>query len=95
MKCPNCETENPENSRYCQQCGTALETEAAENSHSLAYFVGVVGLLVFLPLAVISGIYLWTRPEPNVKRNGRNIIVIALVLFIVFLIINLAINAYI
>ncbi len=24
MKCPNCRTENPENKRFCRECGTKL-----------------------------------------------------------------------
>ena len=33
MKCPSCRTENPSDSRYCAQCGSAI----ADSSPTLSY----------------------------------------------------------
>jgi ABC-type phosphate transport system permease subunit len=95
MKCIKCETENPDTAKYCQHCGTALKSETTGNKYVISYLMAFIGIIIFLPLAVLSGIYLWTRPEPNAKKDGKNIIRIVLVLFIVFSIINLAINSQI
>jgi len=93
MKCTNCGTENPENSKYCQHCGTALESESTGNKYVISYLMVFIGIIIFLPLAVISGIYLWTRPEPKTKRNGKIIIILSLVLFVLFFTINIALKS--
>lgn len=87
MYCPHCGTENPENFKYCNECGTALiEDDDAESKHTVAYILATTGVLAFLPLGIISGIYLWTRPEPIVKKHGRNIVILCLIILVVFLI---------
>ena len=84
--CEKCGAENQDEALYCQKCGNGFEVEGAEDKYTLVYILCLIGMFLFLPLAVICGFYLWARPEPNVKRHGRNILLLCLAafLFVIF-----------
>ena len=46
--------------------------------------LGFVGILLFLPLALICGIYLWTRPEKFAKERGKFIVGLGILLWIIY-----------
>lgn len=96
MRCPKCGVEYPENSDKCINCGnpingnpeTSIPSEKQgnvikiKNTYLFSKFLGVVGIVFFLPLAVASGIYLLTRKEKDAKYWGLAFLIIGLVLWI-------------
>lgn len=88
MKCPKCEAENPEYAHYCGKCGYLIK-ESYPRANTISIVGIVIGFIIpftFL-LALISEIYLYTRPEKSVKMRGKKFIEVTLVLFIVMMII--------
>ncbi len=70
MNCPNCNTPNQENARFCKNCGTALTfAPKIENNNSkqaillLALFIGIhyVDMLAWFILQKIIAPFLFTK----------------------------------
>ncbi len=81
-KCPQCQSENPLNAVYCIECGCKIDKIAAE--YKKVQYLGIVGIVLFLPLALISGLYLYTRPGCGTKRRGMDIIVVSIAVWIFY-----------
>jgi hypothetical protein len=82
MECPECGTENIENAQYCQECGDKLgEYPKKYGNVSL---LGFAGIFLFIPIALICGAYLYTRPEKFAKARGKFIILLSIVLWAIF-----------
>jgi len=62
MRCPKCETENPEDAKSCCSCGKELITTASDGQEStaktsaLAITSLILGILTITPLYLIAGI---------------------------------------
>lgn len=96
MRCPKCGVEYPENSDKCINCGNPInenpETSipndnqvngnGIKNNYLFSKFLGLVGIIFFLPLAVASGVYLLTRKEKEAKYWGLAFLIIGVVLWI-------------
>ncbi|BDZ71147.1 hypothetical protein [Methanobacterium petrolearium] len=96
MRCPKCGVEYPENGDRCINCGNPInensKNDIQENnvnnepeikkSYMSAKLLGLIGIIFFPPLAVVSGLYLVTRKEKNAKYWGIAFLIIGLVLWI-------------
>jgi len=69
MRCENCGEKMEENSLYCQECGFKKKVKV-KNPHSTAITWGWLGVLFFVPVGFILGIYLITQEDKKAKRNG-------------------------
>jgi hypothetical protein len=112
--CPNCQTENQDNSSFCQKCGNDLEVTTKYGNVSLLGFAGLLFfipfvllcivliltkvnalkllielVIIFFPIPVICGLYLFTRPERFAKKRGKFIIQVSLGILIFYLIVVL------
>ncbi|HEY0196641.1 MAG TPA: hypothetical protein VGC02_03610 [Methanobacterium sp.] len=83
VKC-SCGVVNPNDAKYCQECGGSL---IKENNYDLATALGIIGTIFFIPLALICGVYLYTRPEVTAKITGKRIILVSILLWALFTII--------
>lgn len=84
MFCPYCGEENINEAQYCQNCGKKIPikddikyskktdqlSEKKKDPHSTAIAVGWLGVLFFVPLGFIMGLYLISQPEQRAKKNG-------------------------
>ena len=82
--CPYCGEENINEAQYCQNCGKEIPdkhnvnysqkpgqiSENKKDPHSTAIAVGWLGVLFFMPLGFIMGLYLKSQPEERAKKNG-------------------------
>ena len=80
MYCKQCGTEVDGN--YCPECGNRLNDFPTEYNNVsflglaslilvITGFGGIYGEMIFLPIFVISGLYLYTRPEGFAKKRGK------------------------
>jgi hypothetical protein len=92
-KCPQCQSENPLNAVYCIECGCKIDKTAAE--YKKVQYLGILGIALFLPLALISGLYLYTRPECATKRRGIDIILVSIALWVFYAVVLLYSSFYI
>ncbi len=83
IKCPECQSENPLDAVYCMECGCKIR-KADENIYKTVKALAVIGIFLFLPLAIIAGYYLYTRPECTVKRKGMDYILISIVVWVLY-----------
>jgi hypothetical protein len=81
-KCPQCQSETPLNAVYCMECGCKIDETSAKYKN--VQYLGIVGIVLFLPLALISGLYLYTRPGCGPKRRGMDIILVSLVVWVFY-----------
>ena len=84
IKCPECQSENPLDAVYCMECGCKIE-KVNENIYKKVKILAVIGIFIFLPLAIIAGLYLYTRPECSVKRKGMDYILISIAVWVFYL----------
>ena len=84
IKCPECQSKNPLEAVYCMECGCKL-SKVDENIYKKVKILAVIGIFIFLPLAIIAGLYLYTRPECAVKRKGMDYILISIVVLVFYL----------
>ena len=84
IKCPECQSKNPLEAVYCMECGCKL-SKVDENIYKKVKTLAVIGIFIFLPLAIIAGLYLYTRPECAVKRKGMDYILISIVVWVFYL----------
>jgi len=82
VKCKNCGIDNVENAEYCQECGNKIKEFPTKYEN--VSFLGFAGIILFLPLAIISGIYLYTRPEKFAKDRGKFIVGLGILLWIIY-----------
>ncbi len=87
ISCPECKSENPVNAVYCMECGCKIKNDGNEGKYKKVQYLAIIGVVFFLPLAIVTGLYLYTRPECNIKRRGMDIILISLVLWILYVVI--------
>jgi hypothetical protein len=85
-KCINCGNPINEKIEFNSQLNEANHQKATNEpqvrkSYMAAKLIGLVGIIFFLPLAVVSGLYLVTRKEKNAKYWGIGFIIIGLVLW--------------
>ena len=89
--CQKCGTEISDNEEYCLKCGE----QKVDNGKSYfivniiivaAIIMGFIIPFVFI-VALISAVYLYTRPVNSVKQRGKLYIIITLLLFVIMLIV--------
>ncbi len=95
VRCPKCGVEYPENSERCINCGNPVKENSENNleekktddepkikkSYMSAKLLGLIGIIFFLPLAVVSGLYLVTRKEKSAKYWGLAFLIIGVILW--------------
>ena len=88
-KCPKCKTPIPDDTSICPQCGTDFESFGSKDA------AAAFGLAVFLPLAgliyAVMGLKKYKTPATRNKLVAA--IVFSVVMWIVWLVINAAINS--
>jgi ABC-type dipeptide/oligopeptide/nickel transport system permease component len=82
--CPECQSKNPLNAVYCMECGCKIG-KVNENIYKKVKILAIIGIFIFLPLAIIAGLYLYTRSECSVKRKGMDFILISIAVWIFYL----------
>src|SRR5713101_3116975 len=58
MRCPNCRFENPEETKFCEECGTKLVRACPSCGHEVrptARFCGECGTILTQPAPPVSG----------------------------------------
>ena len=84
--CPNCGKENKNNVNFCSDCGENLYRENPESHDGLmilGYILAVIGpftLLIATIIAIVIGYKLYKSENPKYHRNGKYIIIIALIM---------------
>lgn len=86
IKCPECQSENPIAAVYCMECGCKIKVEE-DDKYKKVQYLAVTGIFLFLPLAIIAGLYLYTRPQCTFKRKGMDIILISIVVWVFYVVI--------
>ena len=86
VKCPECQSENSLNAIYCMECGCKIGN-VDENRYERIQTIAIIGIFLFLPLALVLGLYLYTRPECAVKRKGMDFILISIVVWVFYLVV--------
>ena len=66
--CGRCASENPDNAKFCSQCGQSRENNAAKGQKKPRVFVYV--LLSLLLLLAVGGIWLFQNHAPNGSGTG-------------------------
>ncbi len=94
IKC-ECGSINPDNAKYCQECGVELKEYPSKYQNlSLLGVAGVFLGFIYAPLLILTvgiGLYMWTRPEEFAKKRGKFLILFSVVIFLFALIINIII----
>jgi len=97
MFCPKCGIENVDNAQFCENCGYKLnstDTQVTPPSQQASYpdekkqysgmvIVGYITAILISLVGIIIGAYLYTRDNTEAKKNGRNIIIIGLIVMII------------
>ena len=66
MYCHKCGKEIPDNSVFCQQCGTTIKSQTKGKSNSLK--VGIIaGLVILAGTGVFGGYKYWKEPNPVIN----------------------------
>lgn len=86
IKCPECQSENPLDAIYCMECGCKI-ANVDENKYKKIQALAILGIFLFLPLAIICGVYLYRRPECAIKRKGMDFILISIVVWIFYVVV--------
>lgn len=97
MRCPKCGVEYELNSDKCRNCGNPknpltenfknqnisnLEDSRIKKSYLLSKLMGLIGVIIFPPLAIAAGIYLVTRKEKGARIWGIAFLIIGAGLWI-------------
>ena len=88
IKCPECQSKSPLGAVYCMECGCKIGN-VNENKYKTIQIIAILGIFFFLPLAIISGLYLYKRPECAVKRRGMDFILVSIVVWVFYLVVLL------
>jgi hypothetical protein len=95
VRCPKCGVEYPENSDRCINCGNPInenlenniqeknadDEEEIKKTYMSSKLLGLIGIIFFLPLAVVFGLYLVTRKEKNARYWGIAFLIAGIVLW--------------
>lgn len=94
VKC-ECGSINPEDAKYCQECGVELKEYPSKYQNlSLLGVAGVFLSFRYASLLVLTlgiGLYMWTRPEEFAKKRGKFLIQFSVIMILVVLVINIII----
>lgn len=108
ISCPECGKENPENSKYCSDCGKPIVNSKinqkeqygeVKDTHKTAEYIGIasfiLGLLLISFFFLISlgvGIYLYRLNEEQPKKRGKFLILASIGVWIAVVIIRLIVT---
>lgn len=98
VSCPNCGTENEENSQFCQNCGQAISNKLVTESSPqekpstllivLGYALSILGIFsvgILSVVGLILGIVLYRRAGPN-KTHGIIIMILSVAILLIVVI---------
>jgi uncharacterized membrane protein YvbJ len=81
--CTECGVKNDDSARYCNQCAHPFgeapypasyvavnSKKKKKDEYKVVKILGVVGIILFMPLAVGAGIYLITRDDKSARNAG-------------------------
>jgi len=101
VECPECGEKNPGEATFCSSCGKKINSvtkevpEEVQQSHDgliiLGYILAVIGafsLFIGTILAIIVGIVLYGKENPKDKKNGKFIIIAAILVPIILVAIS-------
>lgn len=69
---------------------TPKEIPKEPNKHNTAIALGWLGILIFIPLTIVIGIYLLTCEEQNAKKQGLWMLIIGGIIWIIGIILILS-----
>lgn len=105
VKSSECGEINPEKTTDCIECGEKLNKncnvelpKSNEDLKKIGYILAIIGPLLLCagtPFAIIVGIVLYGKESPEDRKNGKNIIIAAILIPIILIAIGLIIyNLY-
>lgn len=68
-RCENCGNKLEKDALYCHECGFKIR-QRDNDPHSTAIALGWLGLLFFVPLGFVMGLYLISQDSKRAKKNG-------------------------
>ena len=85
VKCPECEFENIEGSKFCSECGNNL-IEGVVNKNKKMHFLWFLAGITIPLIGILGGLYYWDKGYKNASKVLAVSITFAVVNWVVIMV---------